>query len=268
MQGDLLLVALGAGLVFAVGAYVLRFLTGAGAVAGGGLAASLIGLGGWAWAVPALAFFVLSSLLSKAGQRRKASAEAMTEKGSRRDLGQVLANGGVGWALLLVYAVDPAPIWYWGFLGAFAAATADTWETEIGTLASTKPRLVTTWKPVPKGTSGAVSLAGTLGGLLGALVIWCLAAWLDDGSWTVASVPGVVAIAGGGLGASFLDSLAGATVQARFLDPVTGRETERTEGGHLVRGWRWFRNDAVNGLCTFSGAAFAMACFRVADFAS
>jgi len=260
--------ALGAGLVFAVGAYMLRFLTAAGALAGGGLAASLIGLGGWDWAVPALAFFVLSSLLSEVGKRRKASTEVLTEKGARRDIGQVLANGGVGWALLLVYAFDPAPIWYWGFLGAFAAATADTWETEIGTLSSLKPRLVTTWKPVPKGTSGAVSVVGTLGGLLGALVIWGCAAVLAEGSETVASVAGAVAIAGGGLAASLIDSLAGATVQARYRDPVTGRETERTEGGHLVRGWRWFRNDAVNGLCTFSGAAIAMACFRVADFAS
>lgn len=263
-----LLIAFGVGLLFAGLAYALRFLTLSGAIAAGGLGASLIALGGWAWTVPALAFFVLSSLLSKLGLKQKAGAEALSEKGSRRDVWQVLANGGVGWAVLLVHALDPNPIWYWGFLGAFAAATSDTWETEIGTLLLAKPRLVTTWRPVPSGTSGAVSWVGTLGGLLGAVVIWGLSVPLLTESYSVASVLGGVAIVGGGLAASLVDSLLGATLQARFRDPVTGQETERTEGERLVRGWRWLRNDAVNGLCTLTGALLAMACFQAADFAS
>jgi uncharacterized protein (TIGR00297 family) len=268
VPADLLAIAWSGALVFSLIAFVLRFLTLSGVVAAGGLGASLIALGGWAWAVPAMAFFVLSSLLSKLGRGRKAGAEAVSEKGSRRDVWQVLANGGVGWVVLLVHTLDPGPIWYWGFLGAFAAATADTWETEIGTLSSAKPRMVTTWKLVPRGTSGAVSWMGTLGGLVGAVVIWGVAVPLATGSYAMASMLGAVAIVGGGLVASLVDSVLGATLQARFRDPVTGRETERTEGGLLVRGWRWLRNDAVNGLCTLTGALLPMACFQAADFAS
>ncbi len=271
-----LIVALGAvlaGLVFGAAAYRLRWLNASGAVAGGLLAASVIGLGGWAWAVPAFTFFVLSSGLSKLGRRRKAAAEVLSEQGSRRDAGQVLANGGAAWALLLVHAAAPADVWYWGFLGAFAAATADTWGTEVGTLWRGRPRLITTLRRVPPGTSGAVSAVGTAGALAGALVVW-LSAWpfaagrfagFDGGSAAAAVVLG-------GLAASLLDSLAGATIQARFLDPATGQETERAasaEGPHpLIRGWAWMRNDQVNWLCTLSGAALAMACFLAADFAS
>ncbi|MFB3132271.1 MAG: DUF92 domain-containing protein [Rhodothermales bacterium] len=265
--------AVGAGLVFGVAAYRLRFLNGPGAIAGGLLAASLIGLGGWAWAVPAFAFFVLSSLLSQVGRRRKAAVEAVSEKGSLRDAAQVYANGGVGWTLLLLYAVFPAEVFYWGFLGAFAAATADTWGTELGTLSPRLPRLNTTGRAVPRGTSGAVSVLGTVGALGGALVIW-LSAW-PFAAARYAQV-GLFAAAGavvlGGFLASLVDSLAGATVQARFRDLRTGQETEHSAsagGEHpLVRGWRWLGNDQVNWLCTFSGAVFAMACFLAVIFAS
>lgn len=263
--------AVAAGLAFGGTAYRLRFLNGPGAIAGGLLAASLIGLGGWAWAAPAFAFFFLSSLLSRVGRGRKAAVEAVSEKGSRRDAGQVYANGGVGWTLLLLYAVFPADILYWGFLGAFAAATADTWGTELGALSSKPPRLLTTGQAVPRGTSGAVSVLGTVGALGGALVVW-LSAWpFVTGRVPNAAWLGAAAV-GGGFLASLVDSLAGATIQARFRDPRTGQETERVasaEGPHLlVRGWRWFRNDQVNWLCTLSGAAFAMACFLAANFAS
>lgn len=267
----LFLSAVAVGLVFGVAAYRLRFLNGPGAIAGGLLAASLIGLGGWAWAVPAFAFFALSSLLSQVGKTWKAAVEAVSEKGSRRDAGQVLANGGVGWALLLLHVVFPAEILYWGFLGAFAAATADTWATELGSLSAKPPRLITTGRVVPRGTSGAVSVVGTVGAMGGALVIGLSAwPWLEGGAANLGVLVAAVVI--GGFLASLVDSLAGATIQARFRDPQTGEETERpasARGEHeLVRGWRWFGNDQVNWLCTISGAVFAMGCFLAANFAS
>ena len=52
--------------------------------------------------------------------------------------------------------------------GALAAVNADTWSTELGVLSSGRPRLITSLKPVEKGTSGGVSLVGTLAALAGA----------------------------------------------------------------------------------------------------
>lgn len=252
--------ATGVGVGFAVLAQQFRLLELSGAVAGGLLAVSLLSVSGWAWAVPGFAFFVTSSALSKLESRHKAKAEALSEKGSQRDAGQVYANGGVAWALLLLFMLYPADLLYLGFLGAFAAATADTWATEVGTYFRAAPRLVTTGRKVPPGTSGAVSGPGTLAALLGALTIALCARRYAEMPFGMTEV---LVVTGSGFLASFVDSLLGATVQARFRDAATGKETERGSGMAgaftLIRGRRWLRNDQVNGLCTLAGAALAVA---------
>lgn len=247
---------------FAAAAYRARFLTLDGAVAAGGLAWSVLALGGAAWAVPGLTFFVLSSLLSRAGRRRKRAAEALAEKGGRRDAGQVYANGGVAWVLLVAHVFVPHDALYWGYAGAFAAAAADTWGTEIGTFVGGRTRLVWSGRPVPPGTSGGVSVAGTLGALAGAAAVFASLApfagpYLGGLGWGTAALLVVV----GGFAAALLDSLAGATVQALYRDPA-GRLTERRASGSgphpLVRGRRWITNDRVNLACTLGGALLAL----------
>jgi uncharacterized membrane protein len=80
----------------------------------------------------------------------------------------VVANGTVA-ALAALGQLWPAAA------GAIAAAAADTWATEIGAHSSERPRLITTGAPVPRGTSGALSVLGTLGGIGGAVTMAALA---------------------------------------------------------------------------------------------
>lgn len=47
-------------------------------------------------------------------------------------------------------------------LGALAAATADTWATEIGAFSPRNPRHILSFQEVTKGSSGGVTLLGTL----------------------------------------------------------------------------------------------------------
>ncbi|NBC16741.1 MAG: DUF92 domain-containing protein [Bacteroidetes bacterium] len=255
-----------AGVVFGIVAYQVGSLDRSGAVAGGLLAWSLLAVEGWAWAVPGFTFFVLSSALSRMGASRKATVEARIEKPGARDVGQVLANGGVAWLLLLAYVAYPAAIWYLGFLGAFAAATADTWATELGALSTARPRLLTTGARVPTGTSGAVSLAGTAASVLGAATI-ALVAWPFLAALALTDNPMMMmlVVTGAGVAGALTDSLLGATVQAQFVDPQTGIETERPPPSNgaakPVRGWRWLHNDQVNLIGTATGAAVALACF-------
>ena len=49
-----------------------------------------------------LTFFILSSLLSRLGRSAKARYDLIFEKGSRRDHAQVLANGGIAGALMVL----------------------------------------------------------------------------------------------------------------------------------------------------------------------
>jgi uncharacterized protein (TIGR00297 family) len=252
----MLLAGGGAGLLFAALAWRLRALSPSGTVAGGLLAAALIGLGGVSWAVPAFVFFILSSLLSRVGKRRKRHAASRSAKGTVRDAGQVYANGAVGGTLLVLHAVAPSPLLYWGFLGAFAAAAADTWATEVGTLSSRPPRHITTGAIVPQGSSGAVSGVGTSAALVGA-------ASVGGSAWAVA--PGSFGLLGGGWGLGLVvaagmagalaDSIAGATIQAQY-ETADGGTTERPAGA-LQRGWKWVTNDRVNWICTGVGALVA-----------
>lgn len=248
--------------LFALVAFRVRFLDLSGVLAASLLAFGVLVLGGVAWAAPAFAFFVLSSLLSRAGARRKAAAERLAEKSSRRDAGQVLANGGVSGVLLAATVFAPAsahPALYWAFVVAFAAAAADTWGTEVGTYFRWPTREVLTGRRVPPGTSGGVSLPGTLGALAGAAAVW-LAALPFAGAYPVGlSGPLLAAlVVGGGFAAALFDSALGASVQARYRD-ADGTLTERAGALPLARGLRWVTNDRVNLACTGFGAFVALA---------
>jgi len=247
-------------LIFAWLATQVRFLTLDGALAAGGLAFFVLAFGGWAWAVPAFTFFFLSSLLSKFGRARKAEAELLAEKGSTRDSEQVYANGGIAWLLLLAYVFVPeVDVLYWGFAGAFAAAAADTWATEIGTSVRGPTRMIWSGRRVPPGTSGGVSVAGTLAALVGAGVVFVSLLPFAGPYLNGISVPlAALLVVGGGFAASLVDSFLGATAQGVYRDRQSGLITERRSPdveGALVRGWRWMNNDRVNLACTFAGAA-------------
>src|SRR5207248_1973783 len=111
--------------------------------------------GGLPAAAALLAFFASSSALSRFGESRKRALPLAQAKGAQRDVWQVFANGFVA-TVSLAIGRDEA------FLGALAAAGADTWATELGMLASTPPRLITTLHRVEAGTSGGVTPVGLL----------------------------------------------------------------------------------------------------------
>jgi uncharacterized membrane protein len=172
--------------------------------------------------------------------------------GGRRTERQVLANGAVAAAAALVGSWPAVA-------GALAAATADTWATEIGSFSPTPPRLVTTARRVPAGTSGAVTWLGTAGGLAGASAIAGLAAAFARTGWRSAAL-----VAAAGAGGMLADSLLGATVQGAYECPDCGRRWERGGGWpagaaachgppRLVKGLRWLDNDGVNLAATLAG---------------
>ncbi len=228
------------------------------------LTGTLTTTAGWSWCVVLLAFFCSSAALSRwrreSKQRRTAS---LLDKPGARDATQVFANGGVFTAALGAHLFFPSPGWHVIALGAMAAATADTWSTEIGTAIGGTPRSVRSWQPVPAGTSGAVTLLGTAGLCAGGVALGLLAATQGVPRVVVLSV-----IAGGIVGA-LVDTLLGATIQERRWCPQCAQPTEQVvhtcmTPTELRNGWRGMTNDMVNVLCTVSGGAVALLFWRAA----
>ena len=135
----------------AFAAFRLRSLSQSGAWTAFLLGAVVFGLGGIAWALVLLAFFITSSGLSFLFKKRKSIPDEKYAKGSRRDAYQVLANGGLAGIAVVAHVFFPDSIFPWvAFCAAFAAANADTWATELGILNQVPPRLISTGKAVPE----------------------------------------------------------------------------------------------------------------------
>ncbi len=232
-------------------AYQVHSLSLSGAISAVLVGTIIFGAGGWQWAFLLLAFFISSSLLSHAFKRQKTGLSEKYSKGSQRDAGQVFGNGGLATLFAGLHTFFPASPWFWlAFAASLAAVNADTWSTELGVLSRYPPRLITSLsRVVEKGTSGGVSLVGTLAALAGSGLIGIFAGLFSPFgmSWTAA----FWVTAAGFLGA-MVDSLLGATIQAIYYCPVCDKETERhplhTCGTPTTRkrGWEWLNNDVVN----------------------
>lgn len=245
-------------------AYKFRLLTAGGGVGAFILGVFMFGMGGWQFMVPLITFFALSSLLSKLSDHRRPHLYHVNEKGSNRDIIQVYANGGIALLVTITWYFADEPMLFMVFLASLAAAMSDTWETELGRLSRHNPRHIITWKPVVKGYSGGVSLPGTLGGLLGALIIGSMGYVLRPELLTFPQF--LLVTAGSGFLASLVDSVVGATIQAKFACTVCGKETEKRNHcgapSVLIHGIRKIDNDWVNIICTASGALFALLILR------
>jgi len=251
------------GIFIAITAWKVGVLSNSGGWAAALTGGLIFGLGGLSWAVLLLAFFISSSALSKAFSRRKTALNEKFSKGSRRDWEQVLANGGLGALLVIIYALFPTQDWLWpAFSGAMAAVNADTWATELGVLSRSLPRLITNGKVVERGTSGGISGLGSLAALAGALLIAFLAVILTP---LENSLSFLLAAGLGGLAGSLFDSLLGATIQAIYYCQACSKETERHpyhscgNATTLIRGKTWMNNDWVNFACSVVGALTTLA---------
>lgn len=259
--------ALGFGLALLIGliAYWRGSLSRSGVVGAVLIGTAIFGLGGWAWGVLLVLFFVSSSALSHFKESLKEALAEKFSKGSRRDLAQTFANGGAGALIVLANALWPSPVWWAAFAGALATVNADTWATELGVLSKARPRLITTGGEVEVGTSGGVSRQGTLAALGGAAIIGLAAAGfnLAGGERLLSALILLIVAAFSGLAGSLADSLMGATVQAIYFCASCGKETERFpthkcgQATRYFRGWRWLDNDWVNFLSSVAGAALA-----------
>ena len=173
-------------------------------------------------------------------------------KGDRRDAWQVLANGSIAAAAALVGLREPG-LGLWLLSVSLAAAAADTWATAVGTWSGRTPRDLWTGRRVPPGTSGGVTLPGSIGAMGGGAIVATTYTLITDAPalFPTLALLGLVGMAA--------DSLLGAVVQGKFRCPACQRPSERTihrcgTSTILEKGLRWFSNDLVN-FCSIGIAA-------------
>lgn len=262
--------ALAVSVLVALAAWKASSLTARGAIAaallGGVALRASLGFG-----MLLILWFSLASAVSRLGSRvKRERMRGVVEKGNRRDVTQVLANGGVYGllvALLLIFqhfgatldATQGALAAALGAAGSLAATGADTWATEIGVLVGGTPWSVRTHRRVPAGTSGAVSVAGCVAmfgaaALMAVLAIACKVV-PQEGQY-------FRAVFLGGIAGAIVDTIVGATVQERRWCPSCLTETEQRvhecATPTLAQGGiRAFTNDIVNLLCAVTGALVA-----------
>jgi uncharacterized protein (TIGR00297 family) len=193
---------------FAIFARSIGGITTSGAAAGFLVTCILFITDGRAMFGAVLLVFVLTYLATRFGQRRKRQL-AIAERAAGRDGAQVLANLGLAALAAALAHLTPwrAPL-LTGSIAALTEAACDTVSSETGKALAQGARVIASWRSVPAGTDGAISLPGTLLGIAAAVLV---------GSEAVATNllslhSAVTAVVAGILGMLF-DSILGATCE-------------------------------------------------------
>ena len=235
----------------------LRLLT-----QGGMLAALLVGTlvtlsAGLAWLGLLLAFHLAAGAVTRFHYETKLRNGTAELKGGARSWTNVFANGGVPAVFAVFEGTIHSGIFFGGFLGALSSAASDTLATEVGTLYPGEPRLITKLgRKVRAGTSGALSPYGEAAILLGAALLGAVAYIFHIESWSLFKTL-LVAVSAGFIG-STVDSLLGASLQAKYICPRCNEETETnlhkcTSECRLISGTPLMNNHSVNLISTIVG---------------
>ena len=262
-------------------AYKVRFLDGLGT-----LTACILGLAvgftmGPVFLGVLIIFLTVNSLFTKMGYVKKALLGAAEPKGGARTWRSVVANGLSATIFAVLSILFYREILVVGFMSAIAAASADTASTEVGLLSGSKPRLITNLSSVEPGVSGGVTAIGLVGGAIGAISIGIIGLYIVHAIYgflqlrllasndpfipTSGITRYALAISVGGFCGTVLDSVLGATLQAKYVCGVCSKKTERAEHcgtkSTLIGGVKHLDNYTVNVLATFLGAIIGVLLF-------
>ncbi|KAG7495471.1 transmembrane protein 19 [Solea senegalensis] len=214
-----------------------------------------------------MAFFITSSKLTRWGGAKKRKMDAEYKEGGQRNWVQVFCNGGVPTELALLYMIEVGPgeipvdfgkqysaSWMClSLVGALACSAGDTWAAEVGpVLSQSQPRLITTWKEVPAGTNGGVTLVGLIASLLGGLTVgvaFFVTQLLTVSDLHMANPQWPIMVYGGvaGLLGSMVDSFLGAHMQYSGFDASIGKVVSHESATtRRICGKAILDNNAVN----------------------
>ena len=217
-----------------------KLLTPAGTINAWGLGVVVWGTLGWRGYGVVLFYFLVGSAVTRIGMAQK-EAEGIAEKrGGARGPENVWGSAftaticAIGVAAIKFGWLDPswASLLILGYVASFATKLSDTTASEVGKAYGKSTFLITTLKPVPRGTEGAISLEGTLAGIVGGILISLVAYGLD-----MITFQGIIICTIAAFVATNVESVIGATLQSDI---------------------EWLSNELVNVINTIVGAVVAI----------
>jgi uncharacterized protein (TIGR00297 family) len=222
-----------------------KLLTPTGLIHAWCLGVILWGTLGWRGYAVMIFYFLVGSAVTRIGMEQKQAAGIAEKRDGAR--GPENVWGSAFTATLCAIGVT-AIEWGWfapewrsllllGYVASLSTKLADTTASEVGKAYGKRTFLITTLQPVPRGTEGAVSLEGTVAGIVGGLMITIVAYFLQIVSWQ-----GILICVVSAFIATNLESVIGATLQSKF---------------------DWLTNELVNVLNTLIGAAVAIGLGRL-----
>jgi uncharacterized protein (TIGR00297 family) len=152
-------------------AWPAKLLTPAGLASAWILGVLVWGTFGWQGYFVILVYFALGTLVTKLGFARKVALGIAEKRGGMRGPENVWGSALTGTVCAIGFLFLPHPLWQLAYTASLATKLSDTTASEVGKAFGKRTFLITTLRPVPPGTEGAVSLEGTLAGVLGSLVL-------------------------------------------------------------------------------------------------
>ncbi|QDZ39920.1 TIGR00297 family protein [Euhalothece natronophila Z-M001] len=196
-----------------------KLLTPAGVVNAWLLGVIIWGILGWQGYVIVGFYFLTGSAVTRIGSAKKEAAGIAEKRSGARGPENVWGSALVATicAIALFFSqnnnvtIIPASVLLLAYVASFSTKLSDTTASEVGKAYGKRTFLITTLKPVSPGTEGAISLEGTLAGILASTVIAVV-------GWSVGliSIVGVLYCILAAFVATNLESLIGATLQERF----------------------------------------------------
>lgn len=247
MNSGLLGIGLNTVLVFIAWIAPKKLLTPAGLIHAWFLGAILWLTLGWQGYLLVIFYFLVGSVVTRIGMAEKEALGIAEERSGTRGPGNVWGSALTGsvcaLAVLAVRLFYPTTdgdlkktivsLLILGFVASFSTKLSDTSATEVGKAYGKSTYLITTLKPVPRGTEGAVSLEGTIAGIFASAAI---------------------AFVGWGIGLIDLIGVLWCTLAAFIATNI-----ESVIGATLESRYDWLTHDVVNILNTSIGAIAAIA---------
>jgi len=159
--------------------------------------------------LPVLTVFLLTVVTTRIGRRKKERLGTAERRRGRGSV-QILANLSVAsiCASPLIFLPHARYILLAGASAALAEAAGDTVSSELGQAFGGTPRLITTWRPIPPGRDGGITIAGTLFAFC-AIILVCAAC-----RWSNLLLPWFYpTVLGTAFFGTIVDSLLGATLE-------------------------------------------------------